>query len=165
MQPAAPPAAAATAAPAIEKTKPSRGLAASAAYACRTASKRTSLSSAGIHVAAHHRGPARDAFLQPTRSLVMQQEYRSPHESSEAGRRNPAQISALGLRTFGQLVDMNVSVARVLLHTQARAASAFGLPDWSGWIDRVDGRTRLLFTEGADHLVNSAQRAGDAASQ
>src|SRR4029450_6795119 len=60
---------------------------------------------------------------------------------------------------------MTMSVARVMLHTQARAASAIGLPDWSGWFDVTDERTRQVFSEGADHLLNTAQRASEAASQ
>jgi hypothetical protein len=93
----------------------------------------------------------------------MQQEFRS--QARPSGRETPARMTALGLRTLGQLYEMNLSLARVMLRTQARAASAIGLPDWSGWFDAADERARQVFTDGADQLVNTAQKATEAASQ
>ena len=93
----------------------------------------------------------------------MPQEFRSPGQNGQA--RSTAHLTALALRSWGQLYDMNVSAARVLLQTQARAASAIGLPDWSGWFDSADQRARHVFAAGAEQLVNTAQRASEAATE
>jgi hypothetical protein len=67
------------------------------------------------------------------------------------------------LRSIGQVYDMNLSATRVLLQTQARAASALGLPDWSGLFGSVDERARHVFAAGAEQLVSTAQRANEVA--
>ena len=61
----------------------------------------------------------------------MAQQFRS-QGSEQGARRAPIHVTALALRGIGQLYDMNVAATRVLLQTHARAASAFGFPDWSG---------------------------------
>jgi hypothetical protein len=81
------------------------------------------------------------------------------------GRPTPAQLTALALRSIGQVYDMNLSAARVLLQTQARAASAIGLPDWSGLFNTVDERARHVFSAGAEQLVNTTQRANEVAAE
>jgi Fe2+ transport system protein B len=60
---------------------------------------------------------------------------------------------------------MNMSAARVWMQTQARAASAMGMPDCSGWFEAADDRARRVFSEGAEQLVNTAQRASEAATE
>ena len=81
------------------------------------------------------------------------------------GRPAPVHLTALAMRSWGQLYDMNLSAARVLLQTQARAASALGLPDWSGLLDSVDERARHVFSAGAEQFVNTAQRANEVAAE
>lgn len=76
---------------------------------------------------------------------------------------SPAQATAIALRSLGQVYDINVATTRVLLQAQARAASAFGWPDWSNLFDQVDDRTRHVFSTGAEQLVQATQRANDAA--
>ena len=81
------------------------------------------------------------------------------------GRQIPAHLTELTLRGIGQVYDMNLSAARVLLQTQARAASAFGLPDMSGLFNSVDERARHVFSTGAEEFVNTAKRANEVASE
>lgn len=88
---------------------------------------------------------------------------RSQFESQ--GRQSQAHFASLAVRSIGQVYDMNLSAARVLLQTQARAASAFGLPDWSGLFNSVDERARHVFSTGADQFVITAQRASEAATE
>ncbi|HEX6362848.1 MAG TPA: hypothetical protein VFZ93_07825 [Albitalea sp.] len=78
---------------------------------------------------------------------------------------SPAHLATLAMRSFGQVYDMNVSAARVLMQTQARAASAMGLPDWSGWFESMDERARRVFSAGAEQFVSTAQRATEAAAE
>jgi uncharacterized phage infection (PIP) family protein YhgE len=85
--------------------------------------------------------------------------------ASAANRPSPAQATAMALRSFGQVVDINLATTRVLLQAQARAASAFGWPDWSNLFDEVDDRTRHAFSTGAEQLAQAAQRANDAAME
>jgi hypothetical protein len=97
----------------------------------------------------------------------MAQNIRSATGSEEQGqgRHAPVHLTALALKSIAQVYDMNVSAARVLLQTQARAASRVGLPDWSGLFEAVDERARRLFSTGAEQFVNTAQRANDAAAE
>lgn len=78
---------------------------------------------------------------------------------------HPTQLAALALRTTGQLMDMHLAAARLMLQTQARAAAAFGLPDWSDWWASANERTRRLFDIGSDQFLATAQRASDAAGE
>jgi ElaB/YqjD/DUF883 family membrane-anchored ribosome-binding protein len=82
--------------------------------------------------------------------------------NSATDRTTPVHVAALALRGVGQVYDMNVAAARVLLQTQARAASAFGWPDWSGLFERVDDRARNVFSASAEQLLQTAQRAKEA---
>lgn len=80
------------------------------------------------------------------------------------GRQNaPVHLTEIALRGLGQVYDIQLSAARVLLQTQARAASAIGLPDWSGLFHSVDDRARSVFASSAEQLMNTARRANDAA--
>lgn len=69
------------------------------------------------------------------------------------------------MRSISQVYDMNLSAARVMLQTHARAASALGLPDWSGLFNSMDERARHVFSTGAEQLVNTAKRANEAAAE
>ena len=60
---------------------------------------------------------------------------------------------------------MNMSATRVWMQTQARAASALGLPDWSGLFEAADDRARRVFSTGAEQMVSTAQRAAEAATE
>lgn len=91
-----------------------------------------------------------------------------PHQprlfNNPADRTTPVHVAALALRGVGQVYDMNLAATRVLLQTQARAASAFGFPDWSGLFDSVDDRARNVFSTSAEQLLQTAQRAKEAAA-
>lgn len=95
----------------------------------------------------------------------MAQGFRSAANQEGSGRHHPVHLTALALRSLSQVYDMNLSAARVLLQTQARAASAVGLPDWSGWFQSADERARRVFSAGAEQILNTAQRASEAASE
>lgn len=70
--------------------------------------------------------------------------------SAQGGFRTPPlQAPMLALRGIGQVYDMNLAATRVLLRTQARAASAFG---WTG------------LTAVLEQLSENAQRANEAAA-
>lgn len=91
-----------------------------------------------------------------------------PHanNSSQPGQgrqRVPVHLTEIALRGLGQVYDIQLSAARVMLQTQARAASAIGLPDWSGIFNSMDERARSVFASSAEQLVNTARRANDAA--
>jgi hypothetical protein len=60
---------------------------------------------------------------------------------------------------------MQFEATRALLHTQARAAAAFGWPDMSNLFDQADERARHAFAAGADQVLNAAQRASEVASE
>jgi len=87
--------------------------------------------------------------------------WNQPGRSSELP---SAQITAMAMRGFGQLCDLNIAATRVFLRTQARAASALGWPDLSGVFDQVDERARNVFATGAEQLVQTAQLASEAAA-
>jgi DNA anti-recombination protein RmuC len=95
----------------------------------------------------------------------MPQEDRSSSGFDPSDRQAPVHLTALAVKSLGQVYDMNLSAARVMMQTQARAASAIGLPDWSGWFGAVDERARHVFAAGAEQLVNTAQRASEAAAE
>jgi hypothetical protein len=99
----------------------------------------------------------------------MPQGFRSQGQGQQGqegrGRASPAHLTTLALRSLGQVYDMNMSATRVWMQTQARAASAMGLPDWSGWFEAADDRARRVFSTGAEQLVSTAQRATEAATE
>jgi hypothetical protein len=74
----------------------------------------------------------------------------------------PIHLTAFTLKSIGQVYDLNLSAARVILQTQARAASAMGWPDWSGLFENADERARHVFSIGVEQLVNTAQRVNQA---
>lgn len=85
--------------------------------------------------------------------------------ASAGTRPTPVQATAYALRSLGQVYDIQVATTRLLLQGQARAAAAFGWPDWSGVFDQADDRTRHLFATSAEQLVEATQRANDAATE
>jgi dsDNA-specific endonuclease/ATPase MutS2 len=60
---------------------------------------------------------------------------------------------------------MQMTAARVLLQTQARAAAAFGWPDCSNLFDNADERARHVFATGAEKVLETAQRANEAVTE
>lgn len=84
---------------------------------------------------------------------------------SQGRQQSPAHLTSLALRSIGQVYDMNLSAVRVMLQTQARAASALGLPDWSSLFTSMDDRARHVFSTGTEQLVNTAKRANEAAAE
>jgi hypothetical protein len=84
--------------------------------------------------------------------------------SSQGGRPSSVSVTSLALRGLGQVYDMNLAATRVMLQTQARAASVLGFPDWSGVFDQVDERARHVFSASAEQLVETTQRASEVAS-
>lgn len=85
--------------------------------------------------------------------------------ASDAQSQQPANFAAIALRSAGHLYDLNVSAARVLLQTQARAAAAFGLPDLSPLFDNADERVRNVFATGAEQVLSTAQRTTETVSE
>lgn len=67
-------------------------------------------------------------------------------------------ISAIAMRGFGQFYDLQASAARMILQSQARAASAFGLPDYSHLFQFSDERTKRAFSSTREQLLNTAQQ-------
>lgn len=63
-------------------------------------------------------------------------------------------MAASTLRGLGQFYDMQAATARLMLRAQVRAASAFGLPDYSRIFDIGDDRARHLFSTATENLVN-----------
>jgi hypothetical protein len=74
-------------------------------------------------------------------------------------------LTTLTLESIGQVYDLNLSAARVMLQMHARAASVLGWPDWSGLFGTVDDRARHVFSVGAEQFANTAQRANEAAAE
>ncbi len=95
----------------------------------------------------------------------MEQRARSQRGADGQGRTTPVHLTALALRSIGQVYDMNLSAARVMLQTQARVASAIGLPDWSGLFNVVDDRARHVFSSGAEQLLDTTRRANEVATE
>jgi hypothetical protein len=95
----------------------------------------------------------------------MEQRVRSQRGADGQSRTTPVHLTALALRSIGRVYDMNLSAARVMLQTQARVASAIGLPDWSGLFNVVDERARHVFSSSAEQLLDTTQRANEAATE
>lgn len=65
------------------------------------------------------------------------------------------------LRSFGQFWDMQAATARIMLRAQIRAASAFGLPDYSRMLEVEDDRATRLFSAATDNLVQFVDQEGE----
>lgn len=95
----------------------------------------------------------------------MAQANRASTGAPDSMRPNPVHFAAIALRGVGQVVDMQMTAARVLLQTQARAAAAFGWPDCSELFDSADDRSRHVFATGAEQVLETARRANDAMAE
>lgn len=86
-----------------------------------------------------------------------QGEEQSEYESY--GSASPAvNISAIAMRGFGQFYDLQAAAARMILQSQARAASAFGLPDYSHLFRFTDERTKRAFSSTTEQLLSTAEQ-------
>ena len=89
---------------------------------------------------------------------------RGDQEGSGEGRqrRSEAVNMATGaLRSFGQFCDMQAATARIMWRAQIRAASAFGLPDYSRMLEVEDDRATRLFSAATDNLVQFVDQEGE----
>jgi gas vesicle protein len=71
----------------------------------------------------------------------------------------------IAMRGVGQLYDMQVAAARIMLQTQASAACAFGFPDFSGLFRVADDRARRVFSSGTEQMLHLAEQANEATSE
>jgi len=76
-----------------------------------------------------------------------------------------ANMTAIAVRGFGQVYDMQMAAARMFLRTQARAAAVFGVPDYSDFFHVGDDRSRHVFSSATDHLLHASQRASETFSE
>ncbi|MGE5386507.1 MAG: hypothetical protein ACM3SV_11550 [Betaproteobacteria bacterium] len=67
-------------------------------------------------------------------------------------------ISAIAMRGFGQFYDLQAAAARMVFQSQARAASAFGLPDYSHLFQFTDERAKRAFSSTTEQLLNTAEQ-------
>ena len=70
-------------------------------------------------------------------------------------------FAAIATRGIGQLYDMQIAAARMLLQTQARTAATFGLPDFSDLFRVADDRAKRVFSSSTEHLLNATQQASE----
>lgn len=74
-------------------------------------------------------------------------------------------VPVIAMRGVAQLYDMQSSVARMVLQTQADAACAIGLPDYSGLFRTVDGRTKRIFSTSTDQFLQLAEQIKETISE
>lgn len=79
--------------------------------------------------------------------------------------RSAINLSAIAMRGFGQLYDMQAAAARMMMQTQARAACAFGLPDYSDLFRFADDRAKHVFSASTEHLIHTAEQATETISE
>lgn len=75
---------------------------------------------------------------------------------------HPVHLAEAALRSAEQVYDAHVSAARTLWQTQARAAAALGLPDWSSVLECTDERTRQVVSIATEQWLATAQQAHQA---
>lgn len=68
-------------------------------------------------------------------------------------------VTAVALRSMGQLYDINLAATRTVLQAQARTAAAFGWPDYSDLFSVADDRIKRVFSTGTEQLLETAQHA------
>ena len=96
----------------------------------------------------------------------MAQGQASSGERGERSQQSPnLNMASIAVRGFSQLYDMQVAAARLLLQSQARAATALGLPDYSGAFRVADDRAKRVFSESADQLLETAEHATQTLSE
>lgn len=94
----------------------------------------------------------------------MGQSGQGSQEGSGEGRqrRSEAVNMATGaLRSLGQFCDMQAATARIMWRAQIRAASAFGLPDYSRMFEVQDDRATRLFSAATENLVQFVGQEGE----
>jgi len=86
-------------------------------------------------------------------------------DKSRSGSQAPNQLKAASnftanaLRGLGQIYDMQAATMRAMLRTQTRAASAFGLPDYSRLFEIGDDRALHLYSSVTENLVSFVNQA------
>lgn len=96
------------------------------------------------------------------------QEQQSPRQSRSGGQgRSPStiNIAAIALRGLSEAYDMQVAATRLALQTQARAAVAFGWPDFSDLFRVGDDRAKRAFASGTEQLLHCAEQAKETMSE
>ncbi len=96
-----------------------------------------------------------------------QQQRQQGGGQHDGGQQQPSMVNmtAMAARGLGQIYDMQLAASRMLLQTQARAASVFGIPDYSGLFRIGDDRARRVFSTTTDELVEVTQRTSDTVSE
>lgn len=74
-------------------------------------------------------------------------------------------VPMVAMRGVGQLYDMQMAATRIMLQTQASAASAFGWPDFSGLFRIADDRAKRVFSAGTEQILHLAEQANEATSE
>lgn len=93
------------------------------------------------------------------------QDFQGAPRGAEAQVHPSIRLTSVALRGVGQVCDLQMTAARMLLRSQARAMAAFGWPDVTGLFNSADERTRNLYATAAEQMVRAAQRAGEAATE
>ncbi|NTV11576.1 MAG: hypothetical protein HGA47_12520 [Zoogloea sp.] len=107
----------------------------------------------------------RRTFIHPPhRSTEMPQGQQSSRNAQERISASSFNVAAIAVRGMGQLYDMQLAAARMMLQTEARAAVAFGFPDYSDLFKVADDRAKRVFTSGTEHLLSTAQQANETLS-
>lgn len=96
---------------------------------------------------------------QRTSESIRQQRQPSPGGGLEQQRNATAySLSIIAMRGFSQLYDMQAAAARLMLQAQARAATAFGLPDYSDLFRVADDRARRVFSSSTEQFLETAEQ-------
>ena len=80
-------------------------------------------------------------------------------ESQTQNRSSANNFTASALRSLGQFYDVQAATTRAMLRTQTRAASAFGLPDYSRIFEVADERALRLYSSATENLVSFFNQA------
>jgi hypothetical protein len=81
------------------------------------------------------------------------------HDEAGKGRQPTVNIAVSTLRSLGRFLDMQAATTRIMWQTQARAAAAFGVPDYSRLFQVNDERGQRLFSAATDNLSQIIQQA------
>lgn len=73
------------------------------------------------------------------------------------------QITEAWIKGSCALYDLQTQTIRQLLQLQAQQAAAFGAPDFSRFIDGVDGPMRQVLNSGSEHFTQAARQMGEIA--
>jgi hypothetical protein len=87
--------------------------------------------------------------------------YQNPLNLASTKSFDPVVLTEVALRSAEQFYAMNVSATGVLLQTQASAATALGLPDWSSMIAATTEQTHQVLAASTDQLLQAAQQASE----